>query len=235
MAATLGETLTLCPVVLPPPAAARAAGAAVPPVPVRARGPADGQGVAEDQHGTKRIGNHADGTIHRSRRDAVRERERIRARDRDDLVQERPASDMPLTSPRDAVVGVVEAGPRTRGCRAGAPVPPYHRCPPVPVPVVVAATPPAGAPNWPAAAIGAIPSLRSRCICVLERDHDLGIVLEGRGLAREGLGSSEGKRRGDDAVLLAGTNRVADERVVSDVPDALVDRLGSWSGRWSPG
>ena len=44
--------------------------------------------LAEDQHGTELVGNDTDGRIGRNRRGTGRERERIGAGDRDDLVQD---------------------------------------------------------------------------------------------------------------------------------------------------
>ena len=119
------------------------------------------------------LGNDADGRVVRRGRGAGRERERIGARDRDHLVQDggqRHAVDVA----QRGVVGVVVPGQRDarpgvrRRTAASAASAARHRRRSAARGGAAAGRPaPSGAPNWPAAAIGAIPSLRSRCIWFL--------------------------------------------------------------------
>ena len=63
-------------------------------------------------------------------------------------------------------------------------------------------------------------------IGVLERDHDLRIVLVGIDFGLEGLGRAEGERRRDHPVDLARAERVVHERVLDDVLQAVVEEVG---------
>ena len=111
-------------------------------------------------------------------------------------------SDMPLTSPSEALSALLN--PANRGCRPGAsPVPP-RRAPPAPrrhrPPPATAATRAWFRSRTRSQRSTELAGRGDRCDSqlaqpvhrVLQRDHDLGIVLESRGFARERLGGTEG-------------------------------------------
>src|SRR5271166_4952924 len=183
----------------------------------RGRGPADGQRVAEDQHGTERIGNDTDGRIGRNRRGTGRERERIGAGDRDHLVQDgwqRHTVDIA----QRRVVGVIEPWLGGRGeCRRGARG-------------TRAARSPQRSAKLARRRDRSDAQLAEPVQLVLERDNDLGILLVGCVFAGEGLDSTEGEGRCDHAVDLAGTYRVVHVGVVPNVLQAVVDRLAGGQG-----
>ena len=130
-------------------------------------------------------------------------------------------SDMPLTSPSERVVGVVVADGDPLRLRPRRRPPPPPPAPPPAVPVV-------GAPSaqrrteLSGCRDRRDPFLEELVVGVLERDHDLRIVLEGGRFALEGLCRAEGERRRDHSVYLARTKRVVHERVLDDVLETVV-------------
>ncbi len=63
-------------------------------------------------------------------------------------------------------------------------------------------------------------------IRILEGDHNLRIGLVGVQFGLEGLCRAERETGRDDAILLAGTERVAHERVLDHVFKAVVQEIG---------
>ena len=65
---------------------------------------------------------------------------------------------------------------------------------------------------------------------VLERDHDLGIILEGVHFALERLVRTESEGSGDDSIDPAGPKRVVDERVLDGPLQPVVEQIGRGQG-----
>ena len=132
-------------------------------------------------------------------------------------------SDMPLESPTDALSALLAPV---------SDVPPVVPLPPRRLPSGRARSDPApsGAPNSPDGRDRRDPLLEELVVRVLERDHDLGIILVGVHFALEGLGRAEGERGRDHAVDLAGAKRVVDERVLNHVLQAVVEQIGRGQG-----
>ena len=146
-------------------------------------------------------------------------------------------SDMPLTSPSDGVVGVVEPAAKPDVVVPPVPpvaVPPFRRSR-RPVPVdwsSLLARHPAGhrtgrpprSARCPACGTGASGSSgRSRS----------GDTLERRRFAREGLRACRSPCRRDHAVHACRDGPGRHERVIGDVVEGPGRRTGWWSGRWS--
>ena len=70
------------------------------------------------------------------------------------------------------------------------------------------------------------PFLQELVIRVLERDHDLRIILVGIHFGLERLRRTERERGCDHAVNLARPERVVHERVLDDVLQAVVEKIG---------
>ena len=117
---------------------------------------------------------------------------------------------MPLTSPSDALSALLSPA-------VGGAVPPVpasaRRCAAARC-VGVSAVAPSGAPNSPGGRDRRDALLEELVIRVLERDHDLRVVLVGIHFGLERLGRAERERGRDHAVDLARTKRVVDERVL---------------------
>ena len=140
-------------------------------------------------------------------------------------------SAMPLESPTAELVCVVSAVVDNPAVPATSPTPPS---PPVP--------PPAPAPPPPVVDGGRCPSsqrsskfargrdgrdpfLEELMVGILKRDHDLGIVPVRIDFTLECLRGAEGKRRRDDAIDLAWTNGIVDERMLDDVSQAVIEQV----------